>query len=108
MQQSGRKGREARAELLPYGGVEGSGGKGMALALRRGFPEGTEGIEKPGGGAGLWEVVLGGAFYRFSAFFRELTRRRETGIFSSTPFRVSSRVPPETDSISSTMDRFTR
>lgn len=46
--------------------------------------------------------------YRPSAFFRAETRRRETGIFSSTPFSVSNSVPPETDSISSTMERFTR
>ena len=46
--------------------------------------------------------------YRPRAFFRADTRRRLTGIFSSTPLSVSSRVPPATGSISSTMDRFTR
>ena len=46
--------------------------------------------------------------YRPRAFFRAETRRRLTGIFSSTPLSVSSRVPPATGSISSTMDRFTR
>lgn len=46
--------------------------------------------------------------YSPSAFFRAETRRRETGIFSSTAFSVSSSVPPDTDSISSTIDRFTR
>ena len=46
--------------------------------------------------------------YRPRAFFSAETRRRLTGIFSSTPLSVSSRVPPATGSISSTMDRFTR
>ena len=46
--------------------------------------------------------------YSPNAFFSALTRLRLTGIFSSTPFSVSSNVPPETDSISSTMERFTR
>lgn len=46
--------------------------------------------------------------YSPNAFFSALTRLRLTGIFSSTPFSVSSSVPPETDSISSTMERFTR
>ena len=53
-------------------------------------------------------IIWRKTFYRFSAFFSEDTRRRDTGIFSSTPFSVSSSVPPETDSISSTIDRFTR
>ena len=48
------------------------------------------------------------AAYSPNAFFSALTRLRLTGIFSSTPFSVSSSVPPETDSISSTMERFTR
>ena len=48
------------------------------------------------------------AAYSPHAFFSALTRLRLTGIFSSTPFSVSSNVPPETDSISSTMERFTR
>lgn len=48
------------------------------------------------------------AAYSPNAFFSALTRLRLTGIFSSTPFNVSSNVPPETDSISSTMERFTR
>ena len=43
-----------------------------------------------------------------NAFLRAATRRRETGIFSSTPLRVSSSVPPATVSTSSTMARFTR
>ena len=47
-------------------------------------------------------------FYSPSAFFSADTRRRLTGIFSSTPLSVSSSVPPATGSISSTMDRFTR
>lgn len=46
--------------------------------------------------------------YSPSAFFSADTRRRLTGIFSSTPLSVSSSVPPATGSISSTMDRFTR
>lgn len=49
-----------------------------------------------------------GRRYRPSAFLSAETRRRDTGIFSSTAFSVSSSVPPDTDSISSTMDRFTR
>ncbi len=60
-----------------------------------------------------WEGVERRRRSRFSpysprAFFRADTRRRDTGIFSSTALSVSSRVPPDTDSISSTMDRFTR
>ena len=60
-----------------------------------------------------WEGVDRRRQSRFSpysprAFFRADTRRRDTGIFSSTAFSVSSRVPPDTDSISSTIDRFTR
>lgn len=46
--------------------------------------------------------------YSPNAFLSADTRRRDTGIFSSTAFSVSRRVPPDTDSISSTIDRFTR
>ena len=46
--------------------------------------------------------------YSPRAFVSAETRRRLTGIFSSTPLSVSSSVPPATGSISSTMDRFTR
>lgn len=46
--------------------------------------------------------------YRPSAFLREDTRRRETGIFSSTPSSVRSKVPPDCGSTSLTSARLTR
>lgn len=46
--------------------------------------------------------------YRPSAFLREDTRRRETGIFSSTPSSVRSKVPPDWGSTSLTSARLTR
>lgn len=46
--------------------------------------------------------------YSPRAFFSAETRRRETWIFSSTPFSESSSVPPATGSTSSTSERFTR
>ena len=46
--------------------------------------------------------------YRPSAFFKAETRRRDTGIFSSTSAKVNNNVPPATASTSCTMERFTR
>ena len=46
--------------------------------------------------------------YNPSAFLSEETRRRETGIFSSTPSSVSNSVPPDCGSTSFTSERLTR
>lgn len=53
-------------------------------------------------------LSVGQCNYNPSAFFREETRRRETGIFSSTPSRERSRVPPDWGSTSLTRARLTR
>ena len=68
----------------------------------------TPSAQRPAQRTGRSHTMQQRAPYRPSAFLRADTRRRDTGIFSSTPLSVSSSVPPDTDSISSTMDRFTR
>ena len=85
-------------ESLTRGLQEGKAAFLMALVPKRKGPT----IRRP------FEVRYADAPYSPSAFFKAETRRRDTGIFSSTAFSVSSSVPPDTDSISSTIERFTR
>ena len=130
---AGGKGREARPPGRDRGGTDAAAGPGARRVWARseGGRCGAESETRRGTGRG--EVRWAGAAraptrtgphmrprrrtesrrrcekpYSPSAFFRAETRRRETGIFSSTAFSVSSSVPPDTDSISSTIDRFTR
>ena len=89
----------ARDDGVTHAGTqEGKAAFLMALVPKRKGPT----ILRP------FEVRYADAPYSPSAFFKAETRRRDTGIFSSTAFSVSSSVPPDTDSISSTIERFTR
>ena len=92
-------GSAARDDGVTHAGTqEGKAAFLMALVPKRKGPT----ILRP------FEVRYADAPYSPSAFFKAETRRRDTGIFSSTAFSVSSSVPPDTDSISSTIERFTR
>ena len=95
----GGGGSAARDDGVTHAGTqEGKAAFLMALVPKRKGPT----ILRP------FEVRYADAPYSPSAFFKAETRRRDTGIFSSTAFSVSSSVPPDTDSISSTIERFTR
>ena len=92
-------GSATRDDGVTHAGTqEGKAAFPMALVPKRKGPT----IRRP------FEVRYADASYSPSAFFKAETRRRDTGIFSSTAFSVSSSVPPDTDSISSTIERFTR